>query len=990
MSADPRAWWRSLEQLAGDPRSREFLEREFLDGAAEPPEGLSRRSMLTLLGASLSLAGLTACRRPAEKIVPYVKAPEEIIPGVPLRYATVMPLGLAAHGLVVESHEGRPTKVEGNELHPGSLGASSAWMQAALLGLYDPDRSTGVRRGAEPKSWADFVAVWRERDGRHLTDRGRGVAVIARPAASPTLARLAGVLRERFPEALFAVHDPLDDGAVVAGASLAAGRPARPCYRFERASVVLSLDADFLLTETDAVRHARGFADARRVVTPADPMSRLWVVESQLSLTGANADHRLALQSRAVGAFLGLLAARLRRAGLDLPASAAVEELPGVEARWVDALASDLLSARGRGLVLAGRVQPAAVHATCIALNAALGNVGSTLTLHEPQDAWLPDRESLARVVAAMREGQVQTLAILGGNPVYDAPADLDFAAALGRVELSVHLSPALDETSRRTTWHVPEAHFLEAWGDARATDGTPAVIQPLIAPLLEGKSPVELLTLVATGEDRPGHDEVRVTWQTLLGAADFAARFNRVLHDGVLAGQTAAPVAPSAAAMPELPGAGAPDAGLELVFRPSPAVRDGQWANNGWLQELPDPITKLTWDNAALLDPQTAAGLGVRSGDRVRLELGGRALESAACVVPGQAVGSIQLHLGWGRQAAGRVGDGRGFDAYPLRTAAAPDIAGGLALSRASGSYPLSTTADHGTLDPLGQRVMAERVATIVREGTLAEFRAEPTFARERVHHPELESMWPERAYDEGHQWGMSIDLNACTGCNACVVACQSENNIPIVGKEQVALGREMHWIRVDRYFAGPPEQPAVAFQPMPCMHCENAPCEQVCPVAATVHDREGLNTMVYNRCIGTRYCSNNCPYKVRRFNFFNYTKDTPLLQQLAANPDVTVRSRGVMEKCSFCVQRINAARQAAKAAGRPLQDGDVTTACEQACPSRAIVFGDLRDAGSRVARRKAEPRDYVLLAELNNKPRTSYLARLRNPHPALAGEEA
>ena len=986
-------YWKSLARLADEPRARAFMEREFPEHASELPEGVSRRTMLMLLGASLSLAGLAGCRRPVETIVPYVNAPEEIIPGIPLHYATTMPLGRHAYGLVVESHEGRPTKIEGNELHPSTAGSSSSWMQAAILGLYDPDRSQTVRHGEEKKSWADFVAAWKELEATHLENGGAGLAVLSGAFASPSLARLRRAFHERFPAARWVVFEPNDQRSQDEGLERATGVAYQPVHHFERASVILSLDCDFLLTEGESVREARGFADGRRISSPSDSMNRLWVVESGLSLTGSNADHRLRLRGSQVAAFLAGLHQALA-AKLGLPDQGSAPALPDVDPSWTRVLAEDLVAHRGRSLIVAGRNQPAEVHAAVFALNRALGSIGTTVTYHEQVDTARPKRGDLAELVQSMAAGSVSTLVMLGGNPVYDAPVDLDFAAALEQAAEVVHLSPYVDETSLRATWHLPQAHFLEAWGDARAVDGTPSVIQPLIQPLYGGRSHLELLGLLATGEETPGHDLVRESWRPVLGEIDFEKSWRRVLHDGLLRDGALPAIEPRASVSPIFPelysrarAAASAAGGLEIDFRVSPAVFDGRFANNGWLLELPDPVTKLTWDNAACVSPATARELGLEKEQVVRLSYGGRSLEAPIWIVPGQADGTVRLELGYGRQAAGRIGNGRGVNAYALRTSAAPDFDGGLQLAATGATYPLSETQDHFTVDELGIEVSAQRVPTLIREATLDEYKHHPEFAKEMIEFPPLKSMWEEHSYEEGYQWGMSIDLNACTGCNACVVACQSENNIPIVGKEQVRAGREMHWIRIDRYFRGEIEDPETVFQPVPCMQCENAPCEQVCPVAATVHDAEGVNTMVYNRCIGTRYCLNNCPYKVRRFNFFNYTKDTPEIRKMASNPDVTVRSRGVMEKCTYCTQRINAAKIDAKLQGREVRDGEIQTACQQACPSQAIVFGNIRDPESRVSQLKRQQRDYTLLEEMNNKPRTTYLAKLRNPHPELAG---
>jgi MoCo/4Fe-4S cofactor protein with predicted Tat translocation signal len=1002
-----RTYWRSLAQLEESPESRAFLEREFPEGASELPEGITRREMMTLVGASLSLAGLAGCRRPVEEIVPFVTAPEDVVPGIPLYYATTMPFQRSAYGLIVESHEGRPTKVEGNPSHPSTVGASSSRVQASVLGLYDPDRSQTVRLRGEPKSWTDFVTAWGELTKAHATDGGAGLAILAESFASPTLARLATELRARYPQVQWATYDAVSDESRLAGLRLATGRDLDLVLRFDRASVILALDADPLLTDPEMIRHARGFAAGRRAGVSGGEMNRLYAVEGVYSLTGAMADHRLRLESRQIAPFLAALTARLAPpdAGAASLAGAGVGG-PGVDSRWIDALAKDLLANRGKGLIVAGERQPPAVHAAVCALNTYLGNTGQTVSYFETKDAALPSLGSLASLVSAMEAGVVQTLVILGGNPVFDAPADHDFAATMAKVPHVIALGHTVDETSSKAEWHIPRAHYLESWGDARAAGGPLSVVQPLILPLFGGRTPVEVLGLVAGGQDRPGYDIVRETWKPILGEAEFDTKWNRVLHDGFLSGSELSEVEPTLIAQPlaelaraiggatgsgETPGGSG--GGLEVVFLPSSSLHDGRFANDGWLQELPDPLTKLTWDNPALVSPKTAESLGLANEDWVRLDYGGRSLELPVWLLPGMMDGVVALTLGYGRSHAGRIGSGVGFDAFTVRSSNAPGFDGGARLTKLARTYPISATQNHGSMEG----------RPIVRESTLTELRSRPSgsapaegahsgtpsafgvFPEETPHF----SLWKEHTYDQGHQWGMTIDLNACIGCNACMTACQSENNVPVVGKAQVSKGREMQWLRVDRYFSGDPNgSPEMVFQPVPCMHCEDAPCEQVCPVAATVHDREGLNVMVYNRCIGTRYCSNNCPYKVRRFNFFNFTKDTPDILKLAMNPDVTVRARGVMEKCTYCTQRINRGKIDARLAGRELRDGDVKTACQQACPASAIEFGDLRDPSSGVVKAKADPRNYTLLEELNTKPRTTYLAKVRNPNPDL--EEA
>ncbi len=1012
-----RTYWRSLAQLEERPESRAFIEREFPEGASELLEGVTRRDMIMLLGASLSLAGLAGCRRPVEEIVPFVTAPEEMVPGIPRYYATTMPFRRSAYGLIVESHEGRPTKIEGNPSHPSTLGASSSRVQASVLGLYDPDRSQAVRLKGEPKSWNDFVTAWGQLSQAHAADGGASLAVLSESFSSPTLARLASELRARYPRVQWATYDAVSDENRLAGLRYATGRDLDLMLRLDRASVILALDADPLLTDPEMIRHARGFAAGRRAGTSGGVMNRLYAVEGVYSLTGAMADHRLRLESRQIAPFLAALAARLAppEAGA---ASLGVGSVPGVDSRWIDALAKDLLANRGTGLIVAGERQPAAVHAAVCALNTYLGNTGRTVSYYETKDAALPSVSSLTSLVSAIQAGAIKTLVVLGGNPVFDAPADLDFVSAMAKVPQSIALGHTVDETSVKATWHIPRAHYLESWGDARAVGGMLSVVQPLILPLFGGRTTVEVLGLMAGGQDRPGYDIVRETWKPILGEAEFDRKWNRVLHDGFLAGSELPEVVPTLIAQPlaELAraiggGGGATSSqtapgsvsDLEVIFLPSSSLHDGRFANDGWLQELPDPLTKLTWDNPALVSPKTAESLGLANEDWVRLDYAGRSLELPVFILPGMSDGVVALTLGYGRLHAGRIGSGVGFDAFTVRSSKAPGFDSGVRLTKLSRTYPLAATQEHGSMEG----------RPIIRESTLAELRSEQASRlapaesahagdsaqapkkggvpgalgvfQEETHHV---SLWKEHTYNQGHQWGMTIDLNTCIGCNACMVACQSENNVPVVGKLQVAKGREMHWIRVDRYFSGDPSgSPEVVFQPVPCMHCEDAPCEQVCPVAATVHDGEGLNVMVYNRCIGTRYCSNNCPYKVRRFNFFNFTKDTPDILKLAMNPDVTVRARGVMEKCTYCTQRINRVKIDAKLAGRTVRDGDVKTACQQACPTSAIEFGDLRDASSQVVKAKADPRNYALLGELNTKPRTTYLAKVRNPNPDLEG---
>jgi molybdopterin-containing oxidoreductase family iron-sulfur binding subunit len=972
----PKQYWRSLSELEATEEYRAAAEREFPEGASDAPDGITRRTMLQLMGASLSLAGLTACRRPVETIVPYVSAPEEIVPGIPLRYATTMPFGTTALGLVVESHEGRPTKIEGNELHPSTLGAASVWAQAEIYQMYDPDRARSVLYKNVEVTWAKFLEQWKKIAEGLAADQGASFAVLLTASPSPTEARLVDALKKRYPSGRVVVYSPVSCENVHAGLESVLGAAHEPVHAFDKASVVLSLDADFLLTEPDAVQNARGFSSGRKIASTKDEMSRLYVAESALTITGISADHRLRISSSRIPALTAALAAQL--------AAGAAGGGGDIDAKWVAAVAKDLKANAGKSLVVAGSHQPPPVHAAVAALNSALDNVGHTVRYVPVKDVLRSRTDELKNLADDMRAGKVKTLVVIGGNPSYDAPADVDFKAALAKVDTRIRVGLVADETSEDCQWHLPQAHFLEAWGDARSTGGPLSVVQPLIEPLFGGKSTSEILALLESGDDKPGYDLVRETWKGAVGA-DFEKTWNRVLHDGLWKGSEAAATtsrvdAKAAADLGKtlVASAAVPTAdNLEIVFRPSTVLFDGRYANNAWLQELPEPVTKLTWDNAAFLSPETAKTLGVADGDVIRLKVHDREIEAPVMIVPGYADYSITLPLGFGRTAAGRVGSGVGFDAYRLRTTAAMGVQSAVRAEKAGKKHPLVSTHEH----------WQQHGRVIVQEAPIEEYRKHPKLASE--YESELKpqkALWKEYEFAEDPQWAMSIDLNTCIGCNACVIACQSENNIPSVGKDQVSRGREMHWIRVDRYFSGDKEDPeTVVFQPVPCMQCENAPCEQVCPVAATVHDHEGLNMMVYNRCIGTRYCSNNCPYKVRRFNFYNFTKDTPETLKLAMNPDVTVRARGVMEKCSYCVQRLNRAKIDAKLAGKKLADGDVQTACQQTCPTDAIEFGDLRDGKSVVVARKQDDRNYNLLPELNTRPRTTYLMRLRNPNPEL-----
>lgn len=980
-----KEYWRSLDQLAETPEFKEVLQREFPDGAAEMGNPLTRRTFLSLMGASLAFAGLASCRRPVEKIIPYVTAPENIIPGIPQYFATTMPFGLSAYGILVESHEGRPTKIEGNEQHPSSLGKSNAFVQAAILGLYDPDRSPTVLHDGKESDWAQFVSFWQQTYKKYSEQQGEGLAVLSESFASPTLFRLHQAFMKQFPKAKWHVYEAVSDENLYEGLKIACGQAYQPIYHYEKAKVILSLEADFLLMESGNITANKGFAAGRRMLSERDEMNRLYMVENNLSITGGMADHRLRLRNSEVAAFAVALARELKQQALHLefPIEQIGQPQNSFDEKWLKEVAKDLLANRGKSLIIAGRRQPPPVHGLVFALNQALGNIGVSVDFKPLRNALLPSTQSIIKLAENLKAGQVSTLVILGGNPLYNAPADLNFAENLKRAQTTIHMSAYVDETSRSVTWHLPQTHFLESWGDAQATDGTLSVIQPLIEPLFKGRSVFELMELLTTGAEKSGYDIVRETWQAILPKEEFETSWRKTLHDGLLENSAAPSLHPQIESNTLLSNLKekslisilATADNLEIVFQASPAVFDGRFANNGWLQELPDAVTKLTWDNALLLSPMTAKQFNLKNEDVVELSYNGRTLRLPIWIQPGHADFSLTVTLGYGRSGVGRIADSTGFDLYPMRQSAHPDFAIGAHLSKTGEIHKLACTQDHGSMEG----------RPLVREGSLDEYRKHPHFAKEMVEHPPLKSLWDEHPYDAGYQWGMSIDLNACSGCNACVIACQSENNIPIIGKEQTRNGREMHWLRLDRYYAGELSAPQMVFQPVACQHCENAPCEQVCPVQATSHDHEGLNVMTYNRCIGTRYCSNNCPYKVRRFNFFNYTKDLPEVLKMAQNPDVTVRSRGVMEKCTYCTQRLNEAKISAKNAGRTLTDGEVQTACQQTCPANAIIFGNILDPDSEVSKIKKLNRDYTMLGELNMKTRTTYLAKLRNPNPAL-----
>ncbi len=1068
-AATGRAYWRSLDELSYTPEFRERLHREFPAFASELSEE-SRRDFMKLMGAGLALAGavaLPACRRPDHKILTYNRDPEHVIPGNPLFYATAMPMpGGGAQGLLAKTHEGRPTKVEGNPLHPLNRGRSDAMAQASVLSLYDPDRSTSVRHGAEVSDWEAFETFARAHFAKFDAKQGEGLAFLVEKTTSPSRDWVRGRIRARWPKAAWLPYETIDDAASLEGTRAAFGEAMRPMFALEKAKVVVSLGRDFL-GEPGALSEARGFSAGRRVwkgKAADSEMNRLYVVESMMTITGGAADHRLrAKPSDSVGVALAVLRAVLEKSGRSDAAGAVTGADAHGHESWVDAAADDLVAAKGACAVLVGESMPAGVHALACAANEALGALGQVVSYRTcGEDGGASSLDSIRGLSESIARGAVDTLVVVGCNPVFDAPADLEFASKYTKAPTTIHLGVNLDETAVASTWHVNRAHYLESWGDVAAWDGTVSAVQPMIAPIFGGKTELEFLGVVVGDEERDGYGMVRRTWREMTGLSGeaFEKAWRRALHDGFLAGS-----APKAAT-PKVKSGGVASAArsvsvskggdVEAMFLPNATLWDGRFANNGWLQELPHPITKVTWDNPAMLSPATAARLGVSNTDTVEVTVNGRTARMVAWIVPGLSDDTVALEIGQGRATGGRLCVGTGFNVCAIRESAGMRTAlSGVSVRKASGdavdrAYAgiVACTQDHHSME--GRALIREIDLAAWKKHGDTVFGAKDAYGNQRAlalgeqlgemsHTPVNRDVFLERqrhafrleapraganarqqqVYPTGRQqWGMSIDLTTCTGCGACVTACQSENNIPVIGKAEVWKGREMHWIRVDRYFAGSEGDPEMAVQPVNCMHCENAPCETVCPVNATIHGPEGTNDMAYNRCIGTRYCANNCPYKVRRFNWFDYaTKDfkggfgqmgkalpegwmprneafvPPRLraeisevETLQRNPHVTVRSRGVMEKCTYCLQRINRARVETKVQDlKGIPDGFFEVACQQACPTESIVFGDLSDPTSGASALRAHGRTYALLGFLNTTPRTTHMVRLRNPNPRI-----
>jgi molybdopterin-containing oxidoreductase family iron-sulfur binding subunit len=1015
-----RTYWRSLEERLGKPEYLESVGPEFPEGADLPPTGVARREFMQLIGASLALAGATACTtRPSdERLVPFTKTPPELAPGNPLHYASGMTFAGHTSGLLITSREGRPIKIEGNPDHPINQGAAGPFEQAFLISLYEPNRARVLRQGKAPRSLrslAEDVAALVNKAAP--ADGGARLRFLTEPINSPMMGHLRSRILQKLPNARFYSYAPVTQDAASEGARALFGQPHTPLYDFSQADIILSLDADFLESRPVNLAYARQFADRR--VDP-DKLNRLYVAETRYSITGGMADHRLRVRSQEI---LGLAAAVAQALGGPVAgvaaAAAAKSAAPANAQKWIDAVVSDLRGAAGRCVVVAGERQPAAVHALANAINVALGNVGKTVRF-VPSAMEASNVAGVRELVADIKAGRVDTLVITAFNPVYALPADTGLAEVLDpkanpeqRGKLSVlYTSLFEDETAALCDWFIPAAHQLEQWSDGRSIDGTVSIAQPLIQPLFNGVPESELLALFLDEPFRPSYQMLRDFWrgQPVAAGADFESTWETMVAKGLVPGTTAAAVE----AAPNLEGATAaiaaytppqPVAGgqLEINFVSDYKVFDGRFANNAWLQELPDPITKLVWDNPALISPKTAEDLKLETGDVAELTYRGRKLEVPVWVAPGHADGAVTLPLGYGRKFLHEtVANGVGYNANLVRSADAPWFDSGATLTKARKTHQLVSTQKHWSM--AGRPVALDFTLPEWRDknnhnvqGALHRTRGDLDKPGNRLNNlPPFE--YPKNEY----KWGMAIDLARCTGCSACVVACQSENNIPVVGKEQVARSREMHWLRIDRYFTGPginpkghegfnnyasPDaEPGLVMQPVMCVHCEKAPCEYVCPVNATVHSDEGLNDMVYNRCVGTRYCSNNCPYKVRRFNYLHYTKGKTPTEKMQMNPDVTVRNRGVMEKCTYCVQRIERVRITARVEKRPIGEKELQTACQQTCPTEAITFGSLNDDKARVTQLHGDARHYKLLLELGTQPRTAHLVRLRNPHPSLA----
>ncbi len=982
-SSRGKQYWQSLEEIAQTDGFQAWLEDEFPDRATL--KTLDRRDFLKYMGASLLMASLAGCRSvfmPQQKVVPYVKAPEDILDGESLYFATASMRGGYATGILVRSTMGRPIKIDGNPDHPASLGAVDAITQATLLDLYDPDRSQFVLHKGEINTWEAFLKDAQDALAVQSKNQGEGIRILTETTTSPALIAQIKTILAKYPKAKWVQYEPANRDNIANGAKLAFGEPVNTVYDLKKADVILSLDGDFLYSMPGSLRMAKDYASRRKIDGKNVSLNRLYVVEGTYSVTGSNADHRLPVRPSEIELLTYHLAAVLGVPSVQRPTT----HLKGVSSKWINALARDLKAHSGKSVVIVGEAQHPNVHALGHAINQILGNAGKTVNYTAPieEDFGLQEK-NFKNLVQEMQGGKVQTLLVLGGNPAFTAPVDLPFKEALSKVGFSVHLGMYQNETSEKCKWHIPENHYLESWGDGRSIDGTVTIAQPLIAPLYPTTKSIHEILAYLFSEPTKDHDAVRSYWKSKILTGSFERFWTSSLDKGFMQGTALPPKQVSITS--QLPAFSSQplSKGLDIIFLPDPTIYDGQFANNAWLQELPKPLVKFTWDNCAIIGAAMAERYELGNMDKVQLTHKGRRLTMPVWVLPGCADHTVTVHYGYGRTRTGMVGSGTGFNTFLLRTSDAPYADTGLSLRKIGGQYPVAATHDHQYMEG----------RDIVRMGSIQDYKRNPSLRPKHTGHEKLTTLYPDEIFPEfkGYQWGMTIDLNHCIGCSACVTACQSENNGAVVGKTQVMRKRAMHWIRIDTYFGSHKHQtnlnnPEVFYQPVLCMHCEKAPCEVVCPVAATNHSKEGLNQMIYNRCIGTRYCSNNCPYKVRRFNFLNFMdkKDYPV-RLLANNPRVTVRGRGVMEKCTYCVQRINAVRIEAQKEGREIKDGEIITACESVCPTGAITFGNVADPNSRVSKLKAEPRNYGLLEELGTKPRTTYLGRVKNLNPEMEG---
>lgn len=993
-----KTYWKSLNELSQTKEYQQFLHREFPENASELNDGQTRRHFLKIMGASIALAGLAACRKPVQKILPYTKRPVEIVPGNAIFYATAIPMMGSLTGLLVQSSDGRPTKIEGNPDHPTSKGSTSIHHQASILNLYDPDRSRKVTYKNETKSIEDFITAV------NSIEKNSSIVFVSEANSSITFEANKNEVLKKYPNAKWFVYEPFNKANIELGNEIAFGKRLRTINYFDKADVIVSFGDDFLTDPINTVINTKRFTSRRKLSTSKDSLNRLYVIENSYSLTGSNADSRFAIKASELETAIFSLAAKLSEKSSTLSAFSSFKSST-ISADMISILAEDLWESQGKCLITAGSNLSAEANAAVALMNSALKNVGNAVSYVQAPSSGETEAD-FKKLIDSIKTSGTDALIFIGNNPIYTTSSDVDVESAIKKAKFSAHLSDYVDETSKVCDWHVNRSHFLEAWGDGRSFEGHTSVIQPLIQPLFNSISEIEFLGIFANGKLVKGYDLVKTNWKISTSA------WEKLLHDGISEGNSvfkAENVSTSSKInfQDAFKRASKSNNGYEIVIKPDAKLLDGRFANNGWLQELPDPITKITWDNVALLSESTAKKIGLpiisansyehyqNKATKISIKTNSGTVLIPAWILPGHADDSITLTTGYGRKGVGRVAstyefsdfETVGFDVKSIRSSLTPFLTQTSDVTSTGETYKIACVQDHHSMEG----------RAIVRFANLDEYKEEPNFAPEMVETPGVkpgkmfaDPLFTEQSFPEYEpQWGMAIDLTACTGCGVCTIACQAENNIPVIGKKEVSRGRELHWIRVDRYFTGDEKNPGVVFQPLPCMHCELAPCEQVCPVAATTHSEDGLNQMTYNRCIGTRYCANNCPYKVRRFNFFNYSKEylttgeDPEIVQMAMNPDVTIRFRGVMEKCTYCVQRINRVKINTKnQTGNSVKpkDGAVITACQQACPADAIYFGDINDANSKVAKMKANERNYRLLDELNTRPRTSYLAKITN----------